>query len=117
MAASVRVWMPHGRDDDILRALDAGTFTSTRSTLVGWMKRNREAFAARLEGKRVDWVHLADLFTKNGLLDANGNPPKSETVRKAWQRVQAQHKAPRPPSGPITPEGTSDERLGGRIPL
>jgi hypothetical protein len=100
-------------DDDILKALDAGTFTSTRSTLVAWMKRNRDAFAARLEGKRADWVHLADLFAKNRLLDAKGNPPKPETARKAWQRVQAQGKAPRPTNRPITAEGTSNERLGG----
>jgi len=75
-------------ENDILDAIDAGSFTSTRSSLVRWLTENHDAFAARLVGKRADWNTLAALFAKAGLTDASGSPPKPETARKAWQRVQ-----------------------------
>jgi hypothetical protein len=75
-------------ENDILDAIDAGSFTSTRSSLVRWLTENHDAFAARLLGKRADWNALAALFAKAGLTDASGLPPKPETARKAWQRVQ-----------------------------
>jgi hypothetical protein len=75
-------------ENDILDAIDSGSFTSTRSSLVRWLTENHDAFAARLLGKRADWNALAALFAKAGLTDASGLPPKPETARKAWQRVQ-----------------------------
>ena len=107
-------------ENDILDAIDAGSFTSTRSSLVRWLTENHDAFAARLVGKRADWNALAALFAKAGLTDASGSPPKPETARKAWQRVQndrrgkaigdsrqqsrQQPKRASPASAPPTPE-------------
>jgi hypothetical protein len=77
---------------DVLEAIDRADPTRARSPLRLWMRDNYAAFAARLESKRPDWGGLAKIFAEADLMDGEGNPPKSETARKTWQRVVADKK-------------------------
>ena len=121
------------RRSDIFAAIErAGV---RRGGLRAWMRKNHDAFAAKLRTVRPDWDLLAEVFAKAGLTDQRGNlPKKGETVRKTWQRVrrelsQEQPAAPRalkpraapgepvvraarsqPPPGDAPPLGAGSER-------
>ena len=67
---------------------------SARSQTYQWLLSNyNELAAARKTGRRVDWVGVTAELKKIGLKSDGGKALKTETVRRAFQRVDADVKA------------------------
>lgn len=68
----------------LLRAYDAGP--GHRSSASRWMAAHYDEMRSMFDG-RIDWVWLAVWFQENGFRNADGSAVKSETLRKAWLRL------------------------------
>jgi hypothetical protein len=60
-----------------------------RSPLLDWMRENHALVTHQLTISRPRWEAIAGVIAAQGVRDANGKPPRGETVRRAWQRVTA----------------------------
>ena len=95
------------------RARDLFSQVPGRSPLLDWMRQNHALITHQLTISRPRWADLARVVVELGIRDAKGEPPKAETVRRAWQRVTDElgAKPPRrrrrrlmPPSKPAADE-------------
>lgn len=61
-----------------------------RSPVFAWMWKYRAQLEHALADKvlGLSWSALAENFAKMGVHDRTGKPPKSETVRQTWVKVQ-----------------------------
>src|SRR6185437_8219073 len=75
-------------NDEVLAAIEKAVTVSSRSELARWMRRNHDALVQRLNGQRVDWTEIANVFAKAGLTGRSGRPASPDSVRKAWERTQ-----------------------------
>jgi hypothetical protein len=69
------------------RARDLFSQVPGRSPLRDWMRQNHALITHQLTISRPRWADLARVVVELGIRDAKGEPPKAETVRRAWQRV------------------------------
>jgi hypothetical protein len=69
------------------RARDLFSQVPGRSPLLDWMRQNHALITHQLTISRPRWADLARVVVELGIRDAKGEPPKAETVRRAWQRV------------------------------
>lgn len=69
------------------RAKDLFSQVPGRSPLLDWMRQNHALITHQLTISRPRWADLARVVVELGIRDAKGEPPKAETVRRAWQRV------------------------------
>lgn len=60
---------------------------SGRSPLLGWMRQNHALITERMDTVRPSWDDIARTLASLGVRDANGEPPKTEAVRRAYHRV------------------------------
>jgi hypothetical protein len=58
-----------------------------RSPLLGWMRQHHTLITERMNTVRPSWDDIARTLAKLGIRDANGQPPKTEAVRRAYHRV------------------------------
>jgi hypothetical protein len=68
-------------------AQEAFSQLSGRSPLLGWMRQHHALITERMNTVRPSWDDIARTLAKLGVLDANGQPPKTEAVRRAYHRV------------------------------
>lgn len=58
-----------------------------RSPLLGWMRQHHALITERMNTVRPSWDDIARTLAELGVRDANGQPPKTEAVRRAYHRV------------------------------
>jgi hypothetical protein len=58
-----------------------------RSPLLGWMRQHHALITERMNTVRPSWDDVARTLAELGVRDANGQPPKTEAVRRAYHRV------------------------------
>jgi hypothetical protein len=58
-----------------------------RSPLLGWMRQHHTLITERMNTVRPRWDDIARTLAGLGVRDANGQPPKTEAVRRAYHRV------------------------------
>jgi hypothetical protein len=68
-------------------AQEAFAQLSGRSPLLGWMRQHHALITERMNTVRPSWDDIARTLAKLGIRDANGQPPKTEAVRRAYHRV------------------------------
>ncbi|WP_198368085.1 hypothetical protein [Roseomonas sp. KE0001] len=78
-----------------------------RSPLLDWMRQNHAVITHQLQTSRPRWAGIAQALAQQGVRDAKGQPPKGETVRRAWQRVTAHQTAAGREQRPVRAEATT----------
>ena len=68
-------------------AQEAFSQLTGRSPLLGWMRQHHALITERMNTVRPSWDDIARTLAGLGIRDANGNPPKTEAVRRAYHRV------------------------------
>ncbi|MBI0539080.1 hypothetical protein D9599_26400 [Roseomonas sp. KE2513] len=68
-------------------AQEAFSQLSGRSPLLGWMRQHHALITERMNTVRPSWDSIARTLAGLGIRDANGEPPKTEAVRRAYHRV------------------------------
>jgi hypothetical protein len=59
-----------------------------RARLYHWLRLNYDELVIAKSQLRYTWKDLAITAAEAGARDATGMPPKPDSVRKAWQRVE-----------------------------
>lgn len=102
--AGLHLWAPLGQDSEQLQlrmigladpstppatkmAQEAFGQLSGRSPLLGWMRQHHALITERMNTVRPSWDSIARTLAELGIRDANGEPPKTEAVRRAYHRV------------------------------
>jgi hypothetical protein len=89
MIQQIRLRMIGLANSDTARATAREAFDRLmgRSPLLGWMRQNHALITDRMNTVRPSWDDIARTLAGLGVRDANGEPPKTETVRRAYHRV------------------------------
>jgi hypothetical protein len=86
-------------------AREAFSQLSGRSPLLGWMRQHHALITERMNTVRPSWDDIARTLAKLGILDANGQPPKTEAVRRAYHRI----------TGPLNAKGNRRRRSSAQV--
>ena len=70
-----------------ITAQEAFSQLTGRSPLLGWMRQHHALITERMNTVRPSWDDIARTLAGLGIRDANGNPPKTKAVRRAYHRV------------------------------
>jgi hypothetical protein len=83
-----------GRDRSSAKVAQAIRGRGGRSPLYVWMWENyAELSAARVPGRRADWISAAEEVRRLGIKSERGGKVNAETMRRTWANVDKNAKA------------------------